>query len=57
MQNNQMGELYIKNSDESLKKFADFSFLMYIASKSISFLNFQNLHKFKNLRIKILSLF
>jgi hypothetical protein len=27
------GDLYIKNSDESLEDFANYSFMMYLASK------------------------
>ena len=34
MQYSTQGDLYIKNSDESLKAFADYSFIMYLASKN-----------------------
>ena len=33
MQYSSRGDLYIKNSDESLKAFADYTFIMYLASK------------------------
>ncbi len=33
MQFSSKGDLYIKNSDESLQKFADYSLIMYLASK------------------------